>query len=439
MKYIGAFLLLILNLYNYQVHLNSLLFLGISVIIIGFTMYVMKENENFILSMVEMLVFTWPISWMNIFGMPTSYLQLPWFYLFGVFIVFYVVLNIKQFYLKKQNGLLMIVFIVFFIYSLVPLIQSVSFSEGLKEYIMIMFFMVLFICMYFKRDSITSLDRQKIINDIIFINLWCSIFIIIQYIMFTYFSIPLFKIGQSLSYEGVQTSCGLLLEDTSCSTIMIGCGALYAYLKGKDKKINYLYSFIMMIGLAFTSRRTSVICLVIILVIYTIFSDIDIFKKMLYAILVPIFCFVMIHFLQMSRPVENVSQLVENNGRIPDYISGIKVFLENPLGIGYDNTYLASLMTRGIIPHNTILRWLDMGGIILASCLVIVLLYTLYKSYQKGLKDDFWVLLYVLGASNLIPDILNARFFIILCSIVLLCVGDENQSKSKIVINDEEV
>ena len=181
MKYIGAFLLLILNLYNYQVHLNSLLFLGLSVIIIGFTMYAMRENENFILSMVEMLVFTWPISWMNIFGMPTSYLQLPWFYLFGVFIVFYVVLNIKQFYLKKQNGLLMIVFIVFFIYSLVPLIQSVSFSEGLKEYIMIMFFMVLFICMYFKRDSITSLDREKIINDIIFINLWCSIFIILQY------------------------------------------------------------------------------------------------------------------------------------------------------------------------------------------------------------------------------------------------------------------
>lgn len=436
MKYIGAFLLLVLNLYNYQVHLNPFLFLGLSLIIIAFTMYAIRKNHNFILSIIEMLVFTWPISWMNIFGRPTEFLQLPWFYLFGALIVLYTILNIKQFYLKDQNGILMVVFIVFFIYSLVPLFQSVSFSEGLKEYIMIMFFMVLFLCMYFKRDIIDNLDREKIIKDIIFINLLCSIFIILQYVMFTYFSIPLFKIGNSLSYEGVQTSCGLLLEDTSCSTIMIGCGGLYAYLKGREKNINYLYAFIIMIGLAFTSRRTSVVCLIIILVIYTIFSDIDIFKKILYTILVPVFCFIMIHFLQMSRPVENISQLVENNGRIPDYISGIEVFLKHPMGIGYDNVYLASLMTRGIIPHNTILRWLDMGGIILALCLIIVIVYTLYKAYTKGLKDDFWVLLYVFGASNLIPDILNARFFIILCSIVLLCIGNE---KSKEIEDIKEV
>ena len=443
MKYIGAFLLLILNLYNYQIHLNPFLFLGLSLIIIAFTMYAIRKNNNFILSIVEMLVFAWPISWMNIFGRPTEYLQLPWFYLFGALIVFYTILNIKEFYSKQQNGLLMVVFIVFFIYSLVPLLQSVSFSEGLKEYIMIMFFMVLFLCMYFKRDIIDNLDREKIIKDIIFINLLCSIFIILQYVMFTYFNIPLFKIGNALSYGGIQTSCGLLLEDTSCSTIMIGCGGFYAYLKGKEKKINYLYAFIIMTGLAFTSRRTSVICLIIILVIYTIFSDIDIFKKILYTILAPIFGFVMIHFLQMSRPVENISQLVENNGRIPDYISGIQVFLKHPLGIGYDNIYLASLMTRGIIPHNTILRWLDMGGIVLALCLAIMIVYTLYKAYTKGLKDDFWVLLYVFGASNLIPDILNARFFIILCSVVLLCIGNNDQSNRETInnriINDKEV
>lgn len=443
MKYIGAFLLLILNLYNYQIHLNPFLFLGLSLIIIAFTMYAIRKNNNFILSIVEMLIFAWPISWMNIFGRPTEYLQLPWFYLFGALIVFYTILNIKELYSKQQNGLLMVVFIVFFIYSLVPLLKSVSFSEGLKEYIMIMFFMVLFLCMYLKRDTIDNSDREKIINDIIFINLLCSIFIIVQYVMFTYFNISLFKIGNSLSYGGIQTSCGLLLEDTSCSTIMIGCGGFYAYLKGKEKKINYLYAFIIMMGLAFTSRRTSVICLIVILVIYTIFSDIDIFKKILYTILAPIFGFVMIHFLQMSRPVENISQLVENNGRIPDYISGIQVFLKHPLGIGYDNIYLASLMTRGIIPHNTILRWLDMGGIVLALCLAIMIVYTLYKAYTKGLKDDFWVLLYVFGASNLIPDILNARFFIILCSVVLLCIGNNDQSNRETInnriINDKEV
>ena len=35
-------------------------------------------------------------------------------------------------------------------------------------------------------------------------------------------------------------------------------------------------------------------------------------------------------------------------------------------------------------------------------------------------------MLYVLGASNLIPDILNARFFIILCGMILLCMNDKD-------------
>lgn len=426
MKYIIAFLLLSLNLYNYQKHINWILFFIISFVLIILLIYYMKKNEVFLVTILEILVFTWPISWINIFGQPTSQLQLPWFYVFGAFVVFDSFINIKKFYLKEHNGILINVFIIFLIYSLIPLVKSISFSEGIKEYIMIMFFVVLFICSYFRRDSITSLDREIIIKDIIFITLISSILIIIQYIMFTYFSIRLFKIGNSLSYDGIQTSCSLLLEDTSCSTIMLGCGGFYAYLKGRDKKINYLYAFIIMIGLAFTSRRTSVVCLIIILIIYTFFSEIKLSKKIAYMIIVPIFSFTMVYFLELSRPIQNTSQLIESNGRIPDYISGINVFLKNPLGIGYDNVYLASMMTRGRIPHNTILRWLDMGGIILAGCLVGLILYTLYKAYYKGLKDDFWVLLYVLGSSNLIPDILNARFFIILCSLVLLCQNDKN-------------
>ncbi|MFR4670979.1 MAG: hypothetical protein ACLT69_14230 [Intestinibacter bartlettii] len=42
----------------------------------------MQKKQNFILTAMEMLVFTWKISWMNLIGMPTEYLQLPWFYVF---------------------------------------------------------------------------------------------------------------------------------------------------------------------------------------------------------------------------------------------------------------------------------------------------------------------------------------------------------------------
>ena len=102
MKYLGFFLLLIFNLYNYQVHLNSIVYFVINFIIISFMMYFMQKKQNFILTAMEMLVFTWPISWMNIIGMPTEYLQLPWFYVFGLFIFIYTLWNFKKFYLREK-------------------------------------------------------------------------------------------------------------------------------------------------------------------------------------------------------------------------------------------------------------------------------------------------------------------------------------------------
>lgn len=128
---------------------------------------------------------------------------------------------------------------------------------------------------------------------------------------------------------------------------------------------------------------------------------------------------IMMFYLVIARPVENYVQLISENGRFEDYILSIKLLLAHPLGIGYDNVYLLQFMENAI-PHNTVLRWLNMGGIIFTLLLLTVIFYVLINAYRKGHKDDFWGIFYCIVAMNFIPDILNARFFVIPCMLALL-------------------
>ena len=128
-------------------------------------MYFMQKKQNFILTAMEMLVFTWPISWMNIIGMPTEYLQLPWFYVFGLFIFIYTLWNFKKFYLREQNGLLMIIFIAFFIYSIWVILFIINIVLNKKIVIIDLNYIVIFLSLglYMQILSLTFVGNKFIL------------------------------------------------------------------------------------------------------------------------------------------------------------------------------------------------------------------------------------------------------------------------------------
>lgn len=419
MKYWAFIGLLCLNLYNYQHPIGSTAFLAIGVLLIFCICFGCRKNGSSAGTLMELLVFTWPISWVNIFGTPTSDLQLPWFYIVCFCFVLYAVCNINDMLQTQNEALILSCFLVLLIYLIIPLLKSRSFSEGFKDYVMIGVFCIVLFIAFLMRDRMSMDIKDMIISDIVFMNFICALFIVFQYYMFHFHGVKLYKLETPLSFGGVQTSCSLLFEDSSCSTIMLGCGCFYAFLSGRAHKYRYIISLITLIGLALTSRRTSIISLMIILGAYCLIHYRNI-KRILSIFVFAIVAAMGLYALNLSRPVGSYIQFVNDNGRVPDYLSGLAVFAEHPLfGIGYDNIYLASLMTRGIIPHNTILRWLDMGGIFLAVPLIIIICYVIVEAYRKGFTEDFWVLLYAVFASNLIPDLLDGRFFVILCCLVL--------------------
>lgn len=421
-----AIILLLENLYAYQYGLNTLLFFGISAITIILIYFAEKRKGISTRTIfIELLIFTWPFSWTNIFGTEISEFQITWFYIVGLLYLLNSMLtkelDIHNLKLKKKNKVLDISFAILFIYIIIPLIMANDFSNAIPDFIMIIFFLVLVFCAYMSKNKLPKEEFEKLIKSFIFINLISSLVIIFQYLMYTTTGNVFFKmnIAGSFAVEKMQVGSELLFEDASSATIMLGCGVLFSLLMAKENKIKYIFSIIIAIGLAMTSRRTGVTALCIILPLYFLFNDNKFIKKVLSIGILCCFMMVILYFINLSRPMENSSQLFEDNGRMPDYLAAIDVIMENPFGIGYGDKYLASLMVMAI-PHNTILRWLCFGGIILAIPMTLVILCSIWNAKKQKNTIIFWSLLYTFLASNFIPDILNARFITVLCILAFL-------------------
>jgi|GEM_PF-1778575 len=423
MEYILSLALLVLNLIDYEHDLGHFAFTALSVVIFAaLFFFVQRKTKSFLASCIIMMCHTWQISWINIFGDPTADLQLPWFYILGVFIVVYAVFNIGKCRNKEYSPFILSVFVAFLLLFNYPLVISRSIKEGLKEYIMIGFYMVVLLVAYLFKDSIPKEKYRHIKTAFIWASVVTSALLIFQYIMYTEFGRALFKITIAKYYSSYHASCHLLMEDHSCSTIMLGCGVFYVAERiSKNKWFIYVPAMLTIFGaMALTSRRTSTFSLIIVAGMYIMLHYKGLGKKFVFSVIFAAGILVMVYYLFVVRPVDSLSQALSDNGRFENYSSVLSIIKEHPLGVGYDGEYLVSLMTDGVVPHNTLLRWISMGGILFAFPLVAAIGYVLATAKNKKMSCEFWAVLYSVIASNFIPDILNARYFIIPCAIVFL-------------------
>ena len=428
MEFILSFLILALNLYNYESKINTVVFFLLStVIIVALFYFVMIKTRNFLATCIIMMAYTWQISWVNVFGNPTADLQLPWLYIFGLLVFGYGVFNIKNSLRRTYSVFSLAVFSAFFILFLAPLFISESFSAGLKEFIIILFFVVVLLVCFLNGDSVDREAYERFKKAMIWAVFLSSVFILLQYVMYTYMGVSIFKVAIRMSFSGHQTSFYLLMEDHSSATIMLGCAVFYL-LDGLKKKNAWYYipaMVIILVSMAITSRRTSTISLIIVVAFFVLFHYRGLSKKILYSIILGIGCLTMLYYLLIARPVDEFSQILSDNGRFAGYAAALKILFNNPFGIGYDDDYLSSLMPYNTSPHNTVLRWAVMGGILFALVLVMIVAVCIRTAYKKRLTAEFWAIVYSFFAANFIPDILAARFFVIICSMALLAQRSE--------------
>ena len=202
---------------------------------------VMKKTGNFLATCLILMVYSWQVSWYNIFGNPTSSLQLPWLYILGAMIFVYGVCNIRNSLKRSYSFAALFAFTMFFILFLYPLFISQTFSSALKEFISIAFFVVVVLVCYLNKNSVGKDVYEHFKRALIWAVVLTSVFILIQYVLYTYMDIRLFKIAVRLSFKGYQTSFYLLMEDHSSATIMLGCAAFYV-LDGLKRKTHGITS-----------------------------------------------------------------------------------------------------------------------------------------------------------------------------------------------------
>lgn len=432
MEFLLSFILLVFNLINYEININQIVFFVVSAIIVLLLFYIVfSKHKDVLCTCMIVMCHTWAISWVNIFGYSAAKLQLTWFYLTGAVIALYALINIQKLKDKPVNAIVLGVFATLIFIGIYPLLISPSIMEGLKEFIIIYFYLILGFISFLFSSTFDESKREAIINAYIFAAIISSVFIIFQFSIYFIFGESFFKYSVGNYLGKTMISAKLLMEDTSCSTIMLGSAVFFMLERFNEKKnpvLNVIMILTTVVALAFTTRRTSVVSLVIILILYAIIRYRGVVKKIAMIGFIGSILAVMLFYLFVSRPVDDYSLYLYSNGRIGNYLSALNVFIKNPFGVGYDNLHIKYLV-GDYIPHNTVLRWMNMGGIFLAVLMIAVLLYLFNESYKKGLKADTWSLFYCLFAMNFIPDLLNARFFVIPTMLVFLSVS-QNTDKS---------
>ncbi len=436
MEFFLSFLFLGLHLFDFQNNIPQVLFLGISAAIFCALFYACyKKTGDFLCSCLMMFCHTWQASWINIFGDWASDMPVTWFYVVGVIILVYSLINIRKLLTVKVAPVPLAVFVSMVLLLPYPLLISESVGEGLKEMLMIAFFVVVAFISFLFKSAVAFEKRKYVVNSFVFCMLLTSFFLLFQYVMYKTMGIALFKLSLGVYYGEATTSSKLLMDDTSCSTIIIG-GAAFYLLENLNKK-NWFWiltmAALLMAGIGVTSRRTSIISLAIVMVFYVVFHYRGAVKRFTMTMIVVGMMVVMLLYLSYSRSITSVSSLMSDNGRFEGYMNGIRLILKNPFGVGYDNASLASRL-GGIVTHNSMLRWLEMGGVVFGILMAALLIYFISASYNRKCKTEFWFILYGLFASNFIPDILDARLFILPVMMALLFRDEEETNEERITV-----
>ena len=436
MEYLFSVLFLALHLVNYEIGLNRILFFGAGLVLFVALFYACyKKSENFLCTCLMLFCHTWQASWINIFGVWGSPLQITWFYLIGVLVLGYCIVNIKKAMDVPLPPVALALFAGLFMFLPFPLIISPSVSEGLKEILIIAFFFIMAFAAFVFKDTVPYEKRTYIVNSFVFTMLVSCGLLIVQYLLYKTAGITVFRYSVGTYYGGLLASSKLLMEDTSCSTIMIAGASFYLLEKLNKKNVLGILAAaaVLMAGIGVTTRRTSIVSIGIVLVLYVFLHYKGAVKKMTMGLIVFGMLSVMLIYLYYTRSINTVGMLTDDNGRIKGYLSALALLFENPFGVGYDNTYLAPLV-GGIVPHNSMLRWMDMGGFALGILIGALLIYFLVYAYRKKNRTEFWFVFYCVFASNLIPDILNGRLFILPVMMAFLIADKEETNEESIAL-----
>lgn len=280
--------------------------------------------------------------------------------------------------------------------------------DGLKQYLMIILFLISFLI----GDYLKKNNSLKLCNDITkYYKIGVYSFALQIYLQRLFILKTGIIIGHYSSMGGGRVAYAGLMGDYSFATLYLATGSLLLLLNFiNSKRVNFIKLIIMesilIIAMMIISARTGIISLIVTFIFYLIFN---IKKINIKAISIIVLSFIFVPYLLNLLMVSRGQTLLDSSGRLENYILSIKYWLKRPLfgyGLGLNNLkYYTGLQ----VPHNFFIQYLLQIGVIGTTLLVLPII----KFIKNDIKNnDFkkWVFWLVVIGSMFIPDIVSSRF-----------------------------
>lgn len=426
MKY---FLVIILNLFYavcYEINIPNLFVFFFTILMLVFIYYYTIKTNSKPGALLELLCFTLPFAWRSIFGKNFSTLPVCWFYIVGL-IYFLKLLFSKKFfrtsYVSKE-GVKSILCIIFLIsWGIIPLFNSYNFINGLTEYLAYAFFYALTFVSIFHEGTLNDKNRYEVLKSFIFVGLYCSVAIIIQFLL-SYFGINILNNEIFGSYN-VRRSYSYLFEDMSSASIFLVSGAMLCLVYTKKVfKHPYFISTIIFIGTAFSSTRTGIVAFFLVAILYSLKNN-----KVIILVMLALLLGIASKIYSLIRPSYDLVRIITyDNGRFGLLESSILLILKNLFwGYGFDSSIFIKLSGLATVIHTYPLTLLFMTGIVYFSVFFSLVISTFTCCKKKRNKGELWALILCFFASCFIPNIIGARFLVILFCVIYLSKKTANE------------
>jgi len=395
--------------------------------LLGAYYFIRKHNTSKTAALIELMCYSIPISWRNIFGGSFASLPVPWFYIIGALLALRLVM-IKSPISKKMKWstvFLVLVQISVVFLSLGPLAitkyqSSIYFTEAVGQFITLSFYNILILLCIAKGSLLEEKDMFRLRQAYVFGGLITSIGVIIQFSLHYFGGILIGNIEFALN----RVLYLFMFIDISSGSLYLISTAFMMILFKNDFKMSRS-SYILTVGTiviatSITSARTGIISFFIVFSLY-LFSKKGILKKLTGFASYIVLLFVVLTFFSFVRPMDNsINYVINSSGRISGYKIAWDLFVSNPIiGTGFGRTHTFHLMGGRAIPHLTFLQYLVQTGIIYTTLIFGIIFYALIKSWKNSIKEG-WVLLLTLVGSFFIPDIFSSRFILIVMLFILL-------------------
>ena len=419
MKYFWALILNLLYVFCYENPLPGIIVFVLTAILLCLIYSDAVKHNSVLGVMIELLSFTFPFAWRSIFGTSFADFGVCWFYVIGLVYVFISLKDggfIKT--IKFNSGELTLIFCLFLIVGgLIPLLNSYDFTEGLKKFIVYIFFYALIVMSLPYNGSIGQKERYIALRSFTYASLYSSVMIIIQCVLFNLFDIKFLDMCPAGNARHIYSYMYL---DISAQTLMFITGAMICLVYGKKIfKYPFITMCVILLGTILTSARTGIVTFAIISGLYLLIGEKSGNKPMklfIYAICTYIGYFIVI----FNRAVYSfINLFTEDNGRVFLIKEALRLFLKRPfLGIGFDLKAFIAMTKAETICHFYFLNVLLSTGLIYT--LIFIVLIILFLKSSLKIDGFIWIILPGLLGSCFVPDLMGAKFFIILVCIVIL-------------------